>query len=346
MSHVPTPVGSIRSDVPSGLDGVLKKALAKNPDARFKSARELADALNRLRTASPEQTARRLTATVREDFNDARMADFLGVEDPTTLERAWRETSGTTQTDVMPFSRSSLVPNAAADVPVYVDDPGFQGAHTVRTVPSVPTVAAAPVALASSKSAPRFSWSIALGVAGLVAGACALVLVLRSRAAPDAPERVIVVDSRAGASAANGAGGASAASPVGTAADLPPADPVASSGSAQPAASTHASTSVPGGDGAQHDGSAQALSRVLARRQDQIENCFSSRAADVSGTPALSVRFEVDASGHVVTAHVLPPTLAATPLGQCIETVARGTDFGPQPRPLSFRIPMTARRSP
>jgi hypothetical protein len=85
---------------------------------------------------------------------------------------------------------------------------------------------------------------------------------------------------------------------------------------------------------------------VVAGRQDQIAKCFEARAADVSGTPGLSVHFEVDASGHVVSAHVLPSALASTPLGQCIETVARGTNFGPQPRPISFRIPMTARRSP
>jgi serine/threonine protein kinase len=338
MQHVPSNVSSVRGDVAPGLDRVMQKALAKSQSARFASAREFAEALNRLRTVPPETTARRLAAVVREDFNDARMADFLGVEDPTTLERAWRETSVTTQTETLALSRNVVAPEAIPDVPVYVDDsvppPGM-------TAPSVPTVAAAPVALAAKpgpiRGAPGFSWSMALGLGGLVAGACALIIVLRSRSTPDAPERVIVVDSRAGASVPTSATSLADPAPTAVPSAAPATDPPRASGAASAVGATPASAS---------DGSAQALSRVLARRQDQIANCFASRATDVSGTPGLSVRFEVDASGHVISAHVLPAALAATPLGQCIETVARDTDFGPQPRPLSFRIPMTARRTP
>jgi serine/threonine-protein kinase len=348
MQHVPTSIGSMRSDVPAGLDRVLQKALAKKQDERFGSARDLADALNRLRTAPPETTARRLTTVVREDFNDPRMSDFLGVDDPTTLERAWRETSVTTETLAMPFPRRSAMPPAMAEVPVYVDEP----LPPAAAIPSVPTVAAAPVALAS-KVAPGHSWSIALGLGGLVAGACALVIVvLRLRAAPDAPERVIVVDSRAAVAppAASGLPQAAPPDPVpgGSAATVVAGAPGAGAGAVVAAGVVGAGPAGAAGAAgpAGGDGSAQALTRVLARRQDQIASCFSSRAADVSGTPGLSVRFEVDASGHVVSAHVLPPALAATPLGQCIETVARATDFGPQPHPVSFRIPMTARRSP
>jgi serine/threonine-protein kinase len=338
MQHVPSKVASLRNDVPAAIDRVLQKALSKSPEARFASARELGEALNQLRTAPPETTARRLTATVREDFNDPRMADFLGVEDPTTLERAWRETSSTTQTETLPFSRSSTLPNPVPDVPVYVDDPAFAPAM----LPSIPTVAAAPVALAN-KGATKHSWSILLGLGGLIAGACALVLVLRSRAAPDA-ERVIVVDSRSGGSAPATATQETTPEPAATVSGVvrdsarAPASALPGAGAAPPAG---AAAATAGGDG-----NAQALTRVLARRQDQIASCFATRAADVSGTPGLSVRFEVDASGHVIAAHVLPASLAATPLGQCIEGVARDTDFGPQGHPLSFRIPMTARRSP
>jgi serine/threonine-protein kinase len=340
MQHVPSKVVSMRSDVSAALDRVLQKALAKSPDERFPSARELAEALNQLRTVPPETTARRLAATVREDFNDPRMADFLGVEDPTTLERAWRDSSNTTQTQTLPLSRRSVLPQPVGDVPVYIDEAPPQP----PTMPSVPTVAAAPVALAN-KNQTNHSWSIVLGLGGLVAGACALVLVLRSRAAPDGPERVIVVDSRAGASAPG----------VGT--QGPAGDPTASAVPALPGASAAASN--PSGTAAAapvgaanagaapgRDGSAQALTRTVAKKQDQIERCFANRVADVSGAPALAVRFEVDASGHVVSAHVLPPTLAVTPLGQCIEGVARDTDFGPQAHPVSFRIPLTTRRSP
>jgi serine/threonine-protein kinase len=349
MQHVPSVVSAVRDDLPAGLDRVLQKALAKRQADRFTSARELAEALNRLRTAPPETTARRLAAVAREDFNDPRMADFLGVDDPTTLERAWRESSVTGPTEMLPAGRGSALPSPPRsmvppplrsvvppppDVPVVVDE----GVPPTSAIPSVPTVAAAPVAL-GVKAAPGHSWSIALGLGGLLAGACALVIVFMRMRGADAPERVIVVDSRAGAGAPAAASGPVLPEP-------PPVVPAAASPDPLKAGAAGAVVPVGVAAPAGGDPAAQALTRVIARRQDQIATCFSSRAADVSGTPGLSLRFEVDASGHVVSAHVLPPALAATPLGQCIEGVARGTDFGPQPHPVSFRIPLTARRAP
>ena len=324
VQHTPSLVSAMRSDVPKEFDAVIQRALAKSPDERFASARELADQLNRLRRISREQAADDLEKVVKADFNDPRMAEMLGVDDPTKLESAWRDLSSALEGPTLPQQRVS---GLDLDVPIDTDAP--------LNAPSIPTVAAAPVALAA-KGPSGTRWSIVLGVAGLLAGVGALALALRWRSAQEGPERVIVVDSRTGVGDAH-AGASSAAT-------LPPAagpidPPVAASSPAPPTTTPHAS------EGSPHDGSAAALSRVVAGRQDQIAKCFEARAADVSGTPGLSVHFEVDVTGHVVSAHVLPPALAATPLGQCIETVARGTDFGPQARPLSFRIPMTAHRS-
>ncbi len=328
VQHTPSIVSAIRSDVSKEIDAVLQRALAKSPDERFASARELADQLNRLRRVSREQSAQELERVVKEDFNDPRMAELLGVDDPATLERAWRDLSSAPEGPTLPQQRVS---GLELDVPVDEDIPG-----TMPNVPSIPTVAAAPVALAA-KGPSGTRWSIVLGVAGLVAGLGALVLVLRWRGTQDGPERVIVVDTRTGTGNALPAAASSESMPAASAATV--TSPVASSPAPQLTART-------GESGGSHDGSAAALSRVVAGRQDQIAKCFDTRAADVSGTPGLAVHFEVDASGHVVSARVLPPTLAATALGQCIEGVARGTNFGPQPRPLSFRIPITARRSP
>jgi serine/threonine protein kinase len=327
LRHVPSFVSSVRSDVSAELDGVLQRALAKTPSERFASARELADALNRLRSMSSEDAARMLASAAKEDFNDPRMADLLGVDDPTTLDRAWRDVTLSGEGPTIPLFLSSLDPN----VPVYVDE-----AARGPSPPSIPTVPEGSVARNATAQA-RAPWSILLGAAGLVAGAGGLVLALRSQhAAQDGPERVIVVDSRAGAGAAA------------TGVESEPEAGVAATSGPEVAASspTPVATVRSGGDGnAVRGGSAEALSRVVAGRQDQIAKCFVTRAADVSGAPGLSVRFEVDASGRVLSAHVLPAALAATPLGACIEAVARQTEFGPQPRPLSFRIPMTAHRA-
>jgi serine/threonine protein kinase len=334
VQHIPSRVSDVRRDVSSELDAVLQRALAKEPEERFASARELADQLNRLRGMTREQAADDLASLVREDFNDPRMAEFLGVNDPTTLERAWRELSPVGEGPTMPVRVSSLELNTPVDA---ADPPrGPVG-------PSIPTVADAPVARAS-KGVAGTRWSIVLGALGLLAGVGALAMVLRSRATQDGPERVIVVDSRTASGSAATTVDPSAASiaalraVAGSAVAAEPPGPYANGAPQAPPRGA-----AEGNAG--HDGSAAALSRVVAGRQEQIAKCFETRAADVSGAPGLSVHFEVDARGRVTAAQVLPPALAATPLGQCIETVARGIDFGAQPRALSFRIPMTARRS-
>ena len=333
MQHVPTLASASRSDVQPELDRVVRKALAKSPGERFASAREFATALNALRRVSVEQTSQDLAIAVKRDFNDPRMATLLGVDDPSTLERAWRGAGG----ERAPMSRTA--PPADPNVPIYVEEAPRASTVPGALAPSVPTVAAAPVALSNARPRGHF-WSIALASGGLFAGACALLLVLRvQRSATEGPERVIVVDSR---SIATGAAAAASA---------PAADPPAIATSNQtPVAAPSSTASAPvkarPGDGSAREGDTQSLSQTVARRQDQIARCFATPGVDVSGTPALSVHFEIDASGHVQSAHVLPPALAATPLGQCIEGVARATEFGSQPKALSFRIPMTARRSP
>ena len=65
---------------------------------------------------------------------------------------------------------------------------------------------------------------------------------------------------------------------------------------------------------------------------------------EVDGRPEVSVRFRVNASGHVDAADFFPAALNGTPLGQCLLGVARGIDFGKQTEAVSFTIPITARR--
>jgi serine/threonine-protein kinase len=337
MQHVPSFVSALRSDVHEELDRVLRKALAKSPGERFASAREFARALNGLRKVSVEQAQGLLAVTVKRDFNDPRMSTLLGVDDPSTLERAWRDVGGG---DRPPMSRTAPPPDP--NVPIYVDEIPRAPAVPGALVPSVPTVAAAPVALANTRPRGHFFWSIGLAAGGLLAGVCALFLVLRAqRSSTEGPERVIVVDSHSIGTGAAPAASAPASDPP--AAAISNQTPIVAPASSALAASMRAHPAE--GSGAS-PGDAQSLSQVVARRQDQIARCFATPGVDVSGTPALSVRFEIDTSGHVQSAHVLPPALAATPLGQCIERVARATEFGSQPKALSFRIPMTARRSP
>ena len=82
------------------------------------------------------------------------------------------------------------------------------------------------------------------------------------------------------------------------------------------------------------------LSRAFAGHTPAITKCFHEQHVDTN--EKLFVRFEIDTSGKVVSASVVPETIASTPLGKCIESVARRVTFGPQPKTVSFRAPIQA----
>jgi hypothetical protein len=60
FAHVKTqlpPMSTVRADVPASLDRVLARALAREPDARYPTARGLADALRSIVATLPDDTA-------------------------------------------------------------------------------------------------------------------------------------------------------------------------------------------------------------------------------------------------------------------------------------------------
>ena len=58
----------------------------------------------------------------------------------------------------------------------------------------------------------------------------------------------------------------------------------------------------------------------------------------------MSIRLRIDREGRVESAEIVPEVLSRSALGACLLHTARQTRFGPQPAPLSFRIPITVRR--
>jgi hypothetical protein len=97
-----------------------------------------------------------------------------------------------------------------------------------------------------------------------------------------------------------------------------------------------AGTGSSGGRGAE-------LARAFQRQEGKIQGCFRDHAGSVQGEPRISVNFQVDATGAVQNAIVSPSAVAGSALGQCLLGVARSTNFGSQPGPLSFSIPIAAR---
>lgn len=86
----------------------------------------------------------------------------------------------------------------------------------------------------------------------------------------------------------------------------------------------------------------RVLTRRFGRKQARIEACFQRHGKALGTAPQLAIHFKVDTQGRVQQAGLLPESMAGTPLGQCLLGVAKSTQFGPQQRDVSFRIPISA----
>ncbi len=71
-----------------------------------------------------------------------------------------------------------------------------------------------------------------------------------------------------------------------------------------------------------------------------IAQCFEAHGGD--DPPEVVVRFELAADGSVTSASVLPDE--SSPLGSCLAGIARSTRFPARGEPVSFRVPLGARR--
>ncbi len=80
-----------------------------------------------------------------------------------------------------------------------------------------------------------------------------------------------------------------------------------------------------------------ALTRTFGKQSPAITACFKKHP---DTNEQVSVRFQIDTRGAVKAAEVLPASVAASPLGECIAAVARKTSFGPQPTPATVRVPL------
>lgn len=337
LNLVPPPVSQLRPDVSTKLDGIIGKAIAKEVGKRYETAAEFAAAL-RTTLAQPEaEVAAHMATSIRQDFTGD-MPRVLSLKPLEELEEAWNRAnrqSGTPESSP-PAPQISLGKLAIhASMPPTVSlgmarsQSGAQQPLVVRRSP-LPN-AAAPLPSVEVAQARPNNRALLL-VAGVLAFG-AIVVAALSWLRPVQPKepRFVVVESHAEheptvtPTATPDPGPTSVAS---TAAS--PLHPSSSPVKPQPAAATPSD-------------SGNGLSRTFAKRQAAIQGCFQRNAMNVIGSPELSIRFSTDALGSVTSAAVRPAAVAATALGQCLEAVARSTQFGPQAGPLTFTIPITAR---
>jgi serine/threonine protein kinase len=342
MTLVPEPISTLRADVPPELDEILAKTLAKRPQDRYVSAAEYAAALRGILEHSEAEVAAEMALSVREDFT-AGLPRVLELHTLEELEEDWRRAS-TSPAGPPLMSIPPTINFGMLRMPLPISEETTVRETPARESPDRESSArdstdrASPARGSAEREAARADKKVrgrgsrliftAIGVACLTAGiAVALVFVLR-RPPQTLEPRYVVVESHSDNNSAQ---------PETT---QPPTSPVVGA-SATRAPAPSASITPPRVEPSHRD-SSNNLSRTFAKRQGSIEGCFQQNAMSVSGAPELSIRFSIDAQGKVISAGVRPAAVAATALGQCLEAVARSTDFGLQEKPLVFSIPITA----
>jgi serine/threonine-protein kinase len=335
LTQAPPPLSAKRPEVAPALDIAVQRAIAKDPAARFPTAAAFADALRNARTRPEDDLVTELVDDVWNDFNGD-MPAKLKLEPLSERDAAWRAAQ-----DAPPSRTPTL-----SSTPPSADE-----SNRATTIAPLDALGRPSAAAGARSGAARTLWLGAVGVVALAAAGGVFALWRRGAGAP-AADHFVYVDKQtpdAPAVTASGTNNPTPASDTAPAATASAAAPEAASAAPSSSSATPSLVAAKVNDGtAGHAPSGapdpQALSRTFQQRRGAIEGCFLSHATDVNGRPEVSVRFHIAPSGLVESAELVPPALSATPLGQCLLGVARGTAFGPQSGPVSFAIPITARR--
>jgi eukaryotic-like serine/threonine-protein kinase len=380
VTHVPPLLRTLRDDVGAALDQAIACSLEKDPDKRFDCAGSFAAALRAARTWSEAEVCAEVAALIQKDFNSAEMAAYLGVETLQSRDAAWRAAQPTR--DGTPLGSSRPPRWAAGDEPSSGPGSG-QASATVQALPSSALLAlvragaaqagaegeattVAPVPPLSPSLAPAKSPGAAAAASPAVAPAAPVVPaapeprkrglllgfaivggvlllgaiaypLLRPAPTPQTPRFVLIekqTDSDEAPSSSPSVPVAPSAAPAMPASALPagPASVPVSPGSGKaPRAGA--------------DGSGSTLTSAFQKQRGRIEACFRAQPSESAALPQLTIRFQIEASGAVRSAELIPASVGGSPLGGCILGVARATRFPAGEAPVSFTIPITARKT-
>ena len=331
LSHVPSRISAVRKDVPPELDDLIRRATAKSPADRVKSAEDFADALRALRVLNTEEAQADLLQSVQHDYEQ--MPEAMGIEPLDAREEAWRNPPVEKPETLRPRrseTTQELPAISGGEEPV-----STQPSSTAST-----SVAEVPVAGRS----PALYVGVGLLVASAVAGGFVVAGTLFG--GPPATEQVFVVQQPGTREAVTPPEGDSpdSASPDG-ATEEPEVAPDVEVSPEAGASGTKTSGGSAGRGGHRVPPRGEALTATFAREGSRVEACLRTHAASIEGRPTLDVRFTLRQTGEVAAVQVSPAEISSTPLGRCIAGVARSLRFAPQDRDgVSFRIPITVQR--
>ncbi len=315
--HVPTRLDKVRDDLPEVLSDIAERALAKDPSERFQTALEFSAVLRAAFDIDENEIAQRFCSVIFQDFHDPRLAQITGSRTLSDLDAAWRDARNV----------ASLAEHArAAQLEITQSEHGSRGAATVadlalEALPSGPNTAQAAQSMARKRT---LNWRSAFAAAAALS-VLALGALFLSRAEWGQAPRFVYVDTQA----AN-----APRAPVAAAVPERPAAPPVEHEPALTATALSLPKSAPLGQ-------AERLTQAFYKHRAGVERCFSQPGGTDQAT--LLVQFSVDLRGRVRSASLVPDALTRTPFGRCVTRIAGATNFGPQPNPIAFRIPITAR---
>ncbi|HEU5056716.1 MAG TPA: protein kinase [Kofleriaceae bacterium] len=322
----------LRPGLPPPVAHIALRALSRDPDRRFPSARDMGEALEEAIGGSGGV------------WKTAQVADYLMQHFGALVEERRRDVqTGVSQANRLRRPRTTT---GGVSAPTAERTPS-RSAQPSREPPAeseaaVPEPAArretGPYPEATPPSRAR-GWLGALAIAAALGGGGVFAYNQLGGRSKAEPTKVVVL----GGEIETEDGRIARAKQRSTAESDPVAPPAAASDAGPAEKSTPPAGSQKGTAGktkAERD----PYRAQLARHQEQIRTCFNQNATTVSGAPELSLSLSIDTDGSVRAASLVPADLESTALGECLLGVARGVTFGAQDDEVQVTIPLKVKR--
>ncbi len=355
LNHAPSSVRKVRPDAPQGIDTVIQKALAKNPQNRYQDSSLFATALRKVNSVSEREAMQMLSEMVRRDF-DVDMAQFLKVESLQARDRAWRNPSeipAAVTADVM--AQSKLPVDPADPATVVVGQSGTPAEMDLPAAREPSEILSSPLEIQQSFTSVKRTIVGGTVVLALIVAGIITFFMFKDQGGED--RKFLLVESPTVA-VENGEQPETipqveqptqndtevTAAPDQRQPDKALSDidsPPTKGRQHQRAKKTKPTTKKPP---ASKGPNTAAITAAFKKKKGKIHACFINHPDDLSGQPKLSINFHISTSGQVEKAVLSSKRLTTTKLGGCLLRVAQSTKFPPQDERISFRIPVTISR--